>query len=120
MLKTQNKRVSHGANNGNAIAFPRQRVAGGGASTDVARPCRLHPRIDPLRAPEGKIHHGSPLSRMDTPCSLTGNQGLQVDLIDDKGLNELCLNKGCGNLEDGFVLEEKSALWNGPDLACEA
>ena len=57
---------------------------------------------------------------MDTAGGLGGDQGLEMDLIDNEGLNNLGLNDRGGNFKDRLILKKEPPLGDGPDFASES
>ena len=68
----------------------------------------------------GRVDDAASLGRRYDACRLGGEDRLQMNLIHDERLGELCLRDRRGYLQNWLVLEDGRALGHGIDVAGEA
>ena len=118
--KTGDVGMGHGPEDGNAVEFPRQDVAGAQKPRQITGPGHLETGVAALGAPQGKIHQGPARGRLDRPGGLGGDHGLEADGVDDERLHQLGLDDGGAHFQDGLICEKDAAFGEGLDLAGEA
>ncbi len=72
-----------------------------------------------MRAPEAEIHQQLAGGGQDAPRGLAGDQGLEMQQVDDAALHQLGLRHGRGHPQDGFIGEKRGALRHGVHVAGE-
>jgi hypothetical protein len=73
-----------------------------------------------VHAPRPEVDHGTPIRRVDHARRLGGQDGRQVHLVHDEGLDHLRLGNRSLDLKDRLVGEDRRALRHGEDIAFEA
>ena len=87
------------------------------AATDARRACRDE---WVLRAPQRELRDRPTACRPDDATGLGGDQGCQVDRLEQATFEQQCLGKWRGHAQQRFVGEGNRALGHGQDLAAEA
>ncbi len=72
-----------------------------------------------MGAAQRKVDHRPPACGMNAARGFGGDQRLQMDLIDDEGLDDLRLDDRRGDFEHRFVFEKNPPFGNRPNLAGE-
>ena len=76
--------VGHRPADGDAEYLSRQQRGGAGGPADVRRPGAVDGGIHVMGSPRAEVRHGPSLRGLDDPVGLRGDQGLMVDLVQDR------------------------------------
>ncbi len=111
--------VGHGSRNRELVAPSCEEVGGGLKPDQVGRTRGLHCGIGPVCPTGTEID-----DRFGAGCEhganrFGGNQGLEPDLVQQVGFDDLSLTKGCLHFQQRFVGEYRGALGQPPDGAGE-
>ena len=120
VLRRLNEAVRHGARHGHAVDLAGERVRGRCHAGDVERPRRLDRCVDAVHAARAEVDHAAARGRRYDACGLGGENRLQMYLVHDESLGELCLRDRRSHLQNWLVLEHGRALGHGIDVAGEA
>ena len=112
--------VGHGARQGDAPAHPRPHVRGPVEAGDVAGPRREQGGLGAVGAAHAEVRQHLVPGGQPHPGRLRGDQGLELQQIDETGLHQLGLAQGRHDPQEGLVGKEDRALGQGVDLAGEA
>ena len=115
--KTGYERVRHGACWGHTIDTGGQHVAGGSEPCDVAGAGHLKRRVSALGPAGGEVGDTPSLGGPNATGGLGGQHALEVNLIDDEGLDKLGFDQRGRYLNRRFVGEVEPSFRNGPDAA---
>jgi hypothetical protein len=85
-----------------------------------AERARLHAGIDAVGAAQAEVHDGPAARREHRAHGLAHLHRLEMHQVHHSGLDELCLDDGRRDLQQGLVGKDRGALGDGPDLAGEA
>ena len=112
--------VRHRAGRRDVVAVGGEHVRGRGHAREVERARRLQRRVRAVRAPRAEVHHRPPPSRLDDARALRGDQRLQVQLVEQVRLGELCFRQGRLDGQQRLAGEGGRALGHRVDVAAEA
>ena len=112
--------VGHGAPGGGTIHLVGQGAGGAGAAGDIGRPGTQHSGVGALGPAGPELAHRAAVGGPDDAVGLGGDEGLVVEGEQQEGLDELGLNGGGADGEEGLPGEDGSALRHSPQVAREA
>ena len=118
--------VRHRADRLEAVAHRRRHVRGAARARDRGRARRLHRRIHAVVAPRGEVDQpavpvrAAAADRDHDAGSLGRNRGLEVELIEQQGLEQLPLDARRRHAQERFVLEDDRALRHRIDVPRKA
>ncbi len=108
-------RVRVGALDGDAVELAGQHVRGGRAAADVRGARRRQPAVEALGAAQAELEHRLSPGGVADPGRLAGDQGLEVDDGQQRGLDQLGLQDRALHAQQGLVREDHGALGHGVD-----
>ena len=73
-----------------------------------------------MGAAQRKVNHWPALGGMDAARGFSGDERLQMELIDDERLDDLGLNDRRGDFQNRFVFKKYFSFRNRPNVAREA
>ena len=114
------KGMGHRAKNGNPEELPRKHIRRSRATSQIGSARTLEPGIRSLRTTQPEFHNWTSLRCLHYPCGLRGNQGLQVDGIEQQGLDNLGFNEIAGHAQHRLIREEHRSLRHGVHIAVES
>jgi hypothetical protein len=80
----------------------------------------FHSCINAMHAPRPEIYDRPALRRRHHADGFRCKHGLEMDLVQHQGFDELCLCDGRGDLQDRLVCKYRRALRYGINVAAEA
>src|SRR5581483_6263535 len=119
-LEARDERMRHRAHDGNGVSLSREYVARAGAAGDIARARDLHAGINAVRAPEREVDDAAAAGGGDAARRLGRDHRLEIDLIDEKRLDDLRLDDRRGHFENRLVGEKKASFGQPAHAAGEA
>ena len=108
-----------GAFDGDAEEFAGQDVAGGVHAADVCGAGGGECAVDALGAAEAELEDGIASGGVADAGGLGGDQGLEVDDVEEGGFEELGLEDRAGDADERLVGEDDGAFGDGVDVAGE-
>ncbi|GIW40079.1 MAG: hypothetical protein KatS3mg076_0656 [Candidatus Binatia bacterium] len=112
--------MGHRPEDGDAPPLAGEHVAGSGRSGEIARPSRFHPGVRAVCPPGREVHDAAPSGRVDAAGRFGGQKCAEVELVDHESFDDLALDQGCRDLENGFVDEEHRAFGHRENVPLEA
>ena len=111
--------VGHGAAGAHAEELVGDGAGGAVAAADVSGAGTQHGGIGTLGPAGTELQNGTALGGPDNAVGLGGDQALVVDAQQQVGLNELGLDGGSADSDQGLLGKDHGALGHGPDIAGE-
>jgi len=108
--------VGVGSFDRDAIFHPGEDVGSGDAPSEVGGAARAHSSVGSLGAPESEFENGVAVSGVTKVGGFGGDEGLEVDDVEEGGFDELALEKRPANADDGLVGEGELAFGEGIDF----
>ena len=125
VLERHHVRVGHRSDRAQAVAHRGGDVRRAAASRDRRGAGDLHRRVDAVVASRREVDHGvagaglAPASREHDASGLGRDHGLEVDLVEQQGLEDLGLDPRPGDAEQRLVREAHRPLGDRVDVAGE-
>ena len=120
VLMGQHERVGHRAVQGNAKEHACLHGGCPGKAGQVTRSGCEEPGFRPVGATQAEIHQRFPCGHEDRPSGLGRNEGLEVEEIDQSGLDQLRLRQRGGDPHDRLLREEDGPFRHCVHIAGEA
>ena len=108
------------AKDGNAIAAPGKHVGRGRAARHVARARNGQTAIGTLGAAQAELGDGATIGRQHHARRLGGDERLEADDVEQRGLEQLALQRRAGDAHHGLARKNKLALGHGVDVHVRA
>ena len=102
--------VGHGAAHRDAVALPGGDVGGAVHAADVGGTGRRQRPVQPLGAAQPELVHAPAGRRLHHPRRLGGDQGLEVDHVEQQALQELRLGEARGHPQQRLAGEHRRPL----------
>ena len=118
-LEAHDKGVRHGADDGNAVVFAGHDVTGAGEAGEITGARDFHAGVAAVGAAQREVDHRPAACGMNATGRFGGDHALQMNLIDDEGLDDLRLDNRRGDFEHRFVFKKNPPFGNRPNLAGE-
>ena len=112
--------MGHGAPGGHAVELVGDGAGGAGAAADVSSPRPVDGAAGALGPAGAELQHGAAPGGPDDAVGLGGDEALVVDGQQQEGLQQLGLDGGGPDGEDGLVGEHRGSFGDGVDVAGEA
>ena len=120
ILEEHDPTVRHRSRDGNAELLPRRHRCRHIDTADVCRACAVGRSVHVVRTPRAEVRHLAPLSRTHDARSLRCNQGLMIDLCENRRLDQLRVNDGRNNRHQRLVGIDDRPFRHGVDVPTEA
>ena len=104
------------AKDGNTVAAPGKHVGRRGAAGNVARARDGQAAIGTLGAAQAKLGHGVAVRRQHHARRLGGDKCLEADDVEQRGLEQLALQRGAGDAHHGLARIDELALGDGVNV----
>ena len=104
------------AKDGNAVAAPGKHVGRGRAARHVARARNGQTAIGTLGAAQAELGDGATIGRQHHAHRLGGDERLEADDIEQRGLEQLALQRRAGHTHHGLARKDELALGHGIDV----
>ena len=111
--------MGHGAGSGDPVELVRQDAGGACAAADVGGTGTVHSAAGTLGPACAELQHPSALGSPDDAAGLGGDEALVVDGQQQEGLDELGLDGGSPDGDEGLIGEDRGAFGDGIDIAGE-
>ena len=111
--------VGHGAAGRHTVHGVGEGAGSTGSTADVGRAGADDSAVRTLSAAGAKLQHGAALSSPDDAVGLGGDQALMIDGQQQVGFNQLRLNGGSLDGQDGLVGEDGRAFRDSVDITGE-
>ena len=108
------------AKNGNAVAAPGKHVRRRRAARHVARARNSQAAIGTLGAAQAKLGDGTTIGGQYHARRLGGNKRLEADDVEQRGLEQLALQRRAGDAHHGLARKHELALGHGVDIHVRA
>jgi hypothetical protein len=102
-----------------AEQLPGEDVRGGIAAAHPGGPGRGERAVDPLRTAQAELAHVVLPRREADARRLGGDERLEIDQVEQRGLQELAEDDGAGHPEHGLLREHDRPFRHGVDVAAE-
>ena len=100
---------------GNVELLAGENVRGRDAASEVGGAAGAESTVGTLRAAKSELEDGIALGGFADARCLGGDEGLEVDDVEEGGFDELALQNGSAHLQDGEVGEGEAAFGKGFD-----
>ena len=104
------------AKDGNTVAAPGKHVGRRGAAGNVARARDGQAAIGTLGAAQTKLGHGAAVRRQHHARRLGGDKCLEANDVEQRGLEQLALQRRAGDAHHGLARIDELALGDGIDI----
>lgn len=104
------------AKDGNTVAATGEHIGRRGAAGNVARARDGQPAIGTLGAAQAKLGNGTAVRRQHNARRLGGDKRLEANDVEQRGLEQLALQRGAGDANHGLARKDELALGNGVDV----
>ena len=108
------------AKDGNAVATSCQHVGRGRATRHVARAGNGQAAVGTLGTTQAELGDGATIGRQHHARRLGGDERLETDDVEQRGLEQLTLQRRAGNTHHGLTRKDKLALGHGIDIHARA
>ena len=108
------------AKDGNAVAAPGKHVGRRRAARHVARARNGQAAVGTLSAAQAELCHRATIGRQHHARRLGGNERLEADDIEQRGLEQLALQRRTGHTHHGLARKDELALGHGIDVHVRA
>ena len=104
------------AKDGNAVAAPGKHVRRRRAARHVARARNSQAAIGTLGTAQAKLGDGATISRQYHARRLGGDERLEADDVEQRGLEQLALQRRAGDAHHGLARKDELALGHGVNV----
>lgn len=108
------------AKHGNAVTAPGQHVGRGRAAGNVACASHGQAAVGTLGAAQAELSHGTTVRRQHHARRLGGDKRLEAHDVEQRGLEQLALQRGARDAHHGLTRKDELALGHGVDIYVRA
>jgi len=109
-----------GASNRNAGALARGHVGGLLAAADPGGAAGGEPAVGALRPSVSELDHRSPRGGVADPCRLGGDEGLEIDDVQQGGFHQLRVQNRTLDPNEWLVREDRAAFRDGGNIQVQS